>query len=182
MVARQFVAPLVGMRFRPPAEDVVYSLAGGTELRVEFQEDNPYDADALAVYLDGFEEGGSNEALFMQLRDFFEREGEGRKLELMVSPLMLGFVANSEKTGGKWATTIKSYMTLDGRRSVLAKLGFNAQALPQLEFNWNPEDEVSEEHKVVTSSPLEQVEKTGEQMMQEQLGSSRSKLDDDIPF
>lgn len=181
MVARQFTAPLVGMRFHPPAEDVVNTLPGGAKLRVEFQEENPYDADALAVWLDGFEEGGENEAVYKQLLEFFQQEGADKKIQYMCSPLMLGFVANSEKTGGKWATTIKSYMNLDGRRSVHATLGFNAQAQPSLIFNWSPEEQVEQSARIVTTSPLEQVEKSGQQQMQEQLGTKKA-LDDEIPF
>lgn len=179
MVARQFNAPLVGMRFRPPAEDVVNSLPGGTKLRVEFQEDNPYDADALAVFLDGFEEGGANEMCFNRLKTFFESEGEADKLQLLCSPLMLGFVANSEKTGGKFASTIKAYMQMDGRHTVDAALGFDAQARPLLIFEWNPDEAVPQEHKVVTTSPLEAAT---QQQQQKQPRDTKRDLDDEIPF
>lgn len=184
MGTRQFITPLVGMRFRPPAEDVVNTLPGGTELRVEFQEDNPYDSDALAVFLDGFEPGGKNEAIHKQLTDFFTQQGEMDKLQLFVSPLMLGFVANSEKTGGKWASTVKSYMNLDGRRSVPAKLAFDAQARPALEFNWSPEDEVADEHKIVMTSPLEAVDPLPKEYKNydPDKKSLKDDLKDEIPF
>jgi hypothetical protein len=48
----RFEGSLVGMRFRPPALDIVNSLKIGDKLLAIREPGNPYDENAVAVYLD----------------------------------------------------------------------------------------------------------------------------------
>jgi hypothetical protein len=45
--------PIVGARFRPPAEDVLRLLPAGTELILRRQPENPHDGNAVQVLLPG---------------------------------------------------------------------------------------------------------------------------------
>ncbi len=42
---------LVGDHFRPPAKLVLQHLPAGTQLQLELEDDNPYDAEAVRVYV-----------------------------------------------------------------------------------------------------------------------------------
>lgn len=181
MTIRTFNVPLVGMRFRSPAEDVVNCLPAGAELRIELQPENPYDADAIAVYIDGLSETGKAAKAWEMLAKFFSEQGEFEKRELLTDPFMLGFVANSEKTGGKWASTVGSYLKMDGRTGIVCKLGFNAQSLPQLQIEWDSTAAVPEE-QATPRSPLEQFDPQKEIERVAPQTSLRKDLDDDIPF
>lgn len=44
--------PIVGARFRPPAEEIILNLAAGTPLILHRQPENPYDVNAIAVLID----------------------------------------------------------------------------------------------------------------------------------
>jgi hypothetical protein len=66
-------APLVGMHFRPPAKAILAVLPGHTPLRCVLEPDNPYDANAIAVFI----AREALEALPLAARADFEREGEG---------------------------------------------------------------------------------------------------------
>jgi len=173
MTIRTFTAPLVGMVFRPPAQDVVNMLPAAQALRIELQDDNPYDPDAIQVLLDGFVDDDTNLGkIFRALREIYSAESP-EKLELFTNPLQLGFIANSEKTGGKFASTIKSYMQLDGRNTVPCKLTFDARSRAMLSFEWDSEEVVPDSQKIVaTESPLAVAEKTG----------PKPAIDDEIPF
>jgi hypothetical protein len=45
-------APLVGMHFRPPAKALIQSLSSGYPLELRPEPSNPYDPNAVAVWLD----------------------------------------------------------------------------------------------------------------------------------
>lgn len=91
----QFKAPLVGMRFRPPAADVVNMLAGGTALTLVREPDNPHDFNAIKVMLYGCCEGGVFEPLFKQLLAETP-EGSTNRENLMAEPMFLGYVKATE--------------------------------------------------------------------------------------
>ena len=44
--------PLVGSNFRPPAREVLSILPAGTSLELRHESDNPYDPNAVAVFVD----------------------------------------------------------------------------------------------------------------------------------
>jgi hypothetical protein len=109
-------APIVGMYFHPPAEDVINLLSGGTELRVVRQPDNPHDPNACQVLLDGFCEGGIHEDLFHQ---FCEHPRAN-------NPLMLGYIG--AKTGD--AMVLASAMDAIGIKECTGELTFGLDGKP----------------------------------------------------
>jgi hypothetical protein len=126
-------APLVGMRFRPPAEDVVKNLPSDTEVLLRRQEDNPHDPDAIQVLLSGFSEGGQHQQLRKKL---LEGRSEDEQ-DAFVDPLPLGYIANSEKTGGRFASEISKVMAADSMDTVPGKLVFGASGNPQVVVAWD---------------------------------------------
>jgi hypothetical protein len=110
------IAPLVGMYFHPPAEDVVGLLHGDTELRIVRQPDNPHDPNACQVLLDGFCESGAHEDLFHQ---FCEHPGT-------TNPLMLGYIG--AKTGH--AKLVAQAMDELGHTEWIGELSFTPDGKP----------------------------------------------------
>jgi hypothetical protein len=51
-MSQVFLAPIVGMHFRPPASLLLANCPLGTPLQLRFQPDNPYDPGAIQVLLD----------------------------------------------------------------------------------------------------------------------------------
>jgi hypothetical protein len=68
--------PIVGARFRPPAEDILDALAIGTELILRRQPDNPHDANAIQVmlplYVNGNEPIAYPDEIWQLIADNFE--------------------------------------------------------------------------------------------------------------
>lgn len=170
-----FTAPLVGMHFRPPAKDIVNCLPAGVELLLEHQPDNPYDGDAIRVLLFGFTVGGQHEELF---RQFDTPDNEGR----LTDPFMLGFIANSEKTGGKFASKLLEALTIMETASITGKLTFTERAAPAVLID--VPDEVAA--KLGEKAAEESLEKTQDIVKKNadiaQRQPSNQTTDDEIPF
>jgi hypothetical protein len=84
---------LVGEHFRPPAKLILANLPAKTELRLELENDNPYDAHAVRVLVLPSKIPESRfETLAAQLPEY------GATLEQVLSsgPIWLGYVAASE--------------------------------------------------------------------------------------
>lgn len=170
-------APLVGMAFRPPASDIVNNLPGGCVLRLVLQPENPYDSDAIAVLLYGFStvEGALHKTLFDYLYKEFEQVAPD-KLDLFLDPIQLGYIANSDKTGGKHASSIRAYMVMDGLQECEATLTFSATAKPMVEVKWDSEN-LNPDFAAVNVSPLELAQEAVAQKT-----TTPGKSDDEIPF
>lgn len=184
---RSFNSPLVGMRFRPPAEDIVNNLPGGAVLRLVLQPENPHDADAICVLLYGFSavDGAVHQALFKTLYGNYEIQAP-HKLEMFTDPIQLGFIANSDKTGGKHASSIGAFMRMDGLEQVEGTLSFSADAKPQVLVQWDNDflDKIPDEFKQSISnvSPLDLVAEDTAKAKAILARPSRQDLDDEIPF
>lgn len=146
----RFEANLVGMHFRPPAKDVVNLLAGGTELIVQRQPQNPYDPNAVQVLLGGFSKEGQYAALYEQ---FYEDPNTDR--DNLIDPLPLGYICNGEKTGGKKADMITEQMDPHGITALAGKLIFDAKGGPMVELEFDP---VVESQKSANPDAEEEVE------------------------
>ena len=89
------VSLLVGSHFRPPARQVLARLPSFTPLRLEPEEDNPYDENAIKVFV-------STQAIPEQEYEELERElqGTGHDVDTVcqMEEIWLGYVAAS---GGK---------------------------------------------------------------------------------
>lgn len=171
-----FTAPIVGMHFRPPAKDIINCLASGVELLLEHQPENPHDGDAVRVLLYGFTIGGQHESLFKTFND--DPANEGR----LTDPFMLGFIANSEKTGGKFASTLVKCFELMECPSVPAKLSFTIAGAPAAEIEVPDEvaaklgDEAARVGMEMAIKKLEDHAKTLE------VAEKLKNTDDEIPF
>lgn len=110
--------PIVGARFRPPAEDVLRNLASGVDLILRRQPDNPYDANAVQVMLP--EGDVANEAA-----QTFEFE----------PPLHLGFIPARE------AKTIGPQMDAKGVEEIPGLLTFSPTGASLVSFHWEEGDE-----------------------------------------
>lgn len=99
-------APIVGMHFRPPAKQVIAALPSGADLALVPDPENPYDTDAVGVWCDPRQipEGDARVNLGIML------QGTGHDLDEVcaLDKLMLGYIANSDKTGGKFASGLKA--------------------------------------------------------------------------
>lgn len=170
----RFTAPIVGMHFRPPAKDILNNLAAGTELLLEHQPENPHDGDAVRVLLYGFTMGGQHERLFQQFDADISNEGR------LTDPFMLGFIANSEKTGGKFASQLVKCFELMEVPSIAAKLSFTLAGAPAAEM------EIPDEVAARLGDEAAQIgmEKTieADKMNAEIDRKLASRLDDEIPF
>lgn len=48
---KEYILPIVGSSFRPPAQDILNVLSVGTNLELEAEPDNQHDANAIAVWI-----------------------------------------------------------------------------------------------------------------------------------
>ena len=89
------ISLLVGSHFRPPAKQVLAHLPSFTNLRLEREDDNPYDENAIRVYVDP-------QAIPEQEYESLERElqGTGHDVDTVCQQdeIWLGYIA---ATGGK---------------------------------------------------------------------------------
>jgi len=100
--------PLVGTHFRPPAGDIVNLLPANARLIIQRQPENQYDMNACQVLLPGFCKNGPLHSIWQQFaNDALDDEDA---LAALSDPFFLGYVANSEKTGGKRADLIAKIM------------------------------------------------------------------------
>lgn len=124
-----FSAPLVGMKFRPPAIKIVECLPASAVLRLEQEPSNAYDGDAIKVIVNGSEIAPALET------EFLDKAFEGfgfTGAEIKSAEWFIGYIANSEKTGGKFATELNKHwerieevrlgFAIDGSPRVLVKL------------------------------------------------------------
>ena len=130
------VVPIVGMAFRPPANDVIMLLPTGAKLTLLREPDNPHDVDAVKVLLDDFNENGPHANLLESLGEMLEADTYGHlkwDADSLTDPLHLGYVANSPKTGGKFASEICSLLPPD--LPISAILTFSVSGRPQAQFD-----------------------------------------------
>lgn len=124
-----FSAPIVGMKFRPPAIKILELLPSSAILRLEREQDNQYDPDAIKVLVRGEEINKTlNETQLDELFSGFGFSGE----EIRQNEWFLGYIANSEKTGGKFASELQRHwdkieevrlgFAIDGSPRVLVRL------------------------------------------------------------
>lgn len=85
--------PLVGMHFRPPAQQVLASLALGTEVLLYPEPDNQYDSNAVRVVVDL-----PNIDVKTPILDAMLTGTGFRVSDIIMGPLQLGYLA---ATGGK---------------------------------------------------------------------------------
>lgn len=91
----KYTTLIVGAHFRPPAKQVLAVLAAGAALRLEEENDNPYDAEAIKVFV------STDEIPPNQYKTLDEElPNAGLTLEQLMStgPVWLGYVPAS---GGK---------------------------------------------------------------------------------
>lgn len=128
-------APIVGMAFRPPAQDVIMLLPVGAKLYLVREPDNPHDPDAIKVLLLDFDENGPYAELFEHLGEMVEADTYGHlrwTVESLTNPFHLGYIANSPKTGGKFASEICAWIVPDEKKE--ATLVYSASGKPQAQF------------------------------------------------
>jgi len=156
MAQFEITAPLVGMAFRPPAKDVVKLLPGGIELKVQRQPDNPYDENAVQVLLDGFAEGGEYEDIRKEILDMYPEGSDNLEAVKNASSLLpLGYIANSEKTGGKFADDLSPAMSYAGLEEIAGTLIFGASGNPlvMIAFEVNDMPEPKEAQDEAAAGP-----------------------------
>lgn len=128
-------APIVGMAFRPPANDVIMLLPVGAKLQLVREPDNPHDADAIRVLLLDFDENGPYAELFEHLGEMAEADTYGHlkwNMESLTNPFHLGYIANSPKTGGKYASEICNLVLPE--QVLEAELVYSASGKPLAQF------------------------------------------------
>ena len=122
-------APLVGAHFHPPAKALLAQLRTGTELTLRREPDNPYDSNAIGVWLNWADVGPVSED---QLRDLASSlAGYGWSVDDIDGPVQLGHIA--AKTGE--AASIAPLM--DSGESPTATLGFNMNGQPIVRLEWD---------------------------------------------
>lgn len=143
------IAPLVGMHFRPPASDVVNLLPVGTKLILQREPLNPYDSNAIRVLLPGFSADGERADIFSVMKEALAARpniGEESKWdeESLTNPFFLGYVANSEKTGGKFADQITEILDDTTETECAATLIFSMEGKPQVNVDFEFSDDEAE--------------------------------------
>lgn len=48
---KEYILPIVGASFRPPAQEILAALSVGAQLELEAEPDNPHDPNAIAVWI-----------------------------------------------------------------------------------------------------------------------------------
>lgn len=96
----RLTSPLVGMKFRPPAQAILASLAAGVRLRLRPEPENPVDPGAIAVYVAS---ASIPESQYDSLSA--ELPAYGRQLPeiLAIAEWQLGYVASSASAAGQKA-------------------------------------------------------------------------------
>lgn len=127
--------PIVGARFRPPAEDVLNLLPAGTTLILRRQPDNPYDENAIQVLLI-WQDEGALEAVVLQCAEEVSAEIDNTE------PLHLGYIPKEhakelapkmdadqdiEKDADDVVISMRS-------KDVAGKLSFSLTGKPEVEF------------------------------------------------
>ncbi len=136
-------ALLVGSHFRPPAKCVLSSLPSGTSLTLRPEPENPYDSEAVAVYLSPREiPESAHESLSRELPSF------GSSLDELLSqeePLHLGYLAResnkdlkkrAESTGLELQTAAE-VLQIDHVRAPFGKI----ENLAEASLLWGPNGE-----------------------------------------
>lgn len=129
--------PIVGARFRPPAEDVLNLLPAGTALLLRRQPENPYDENAIQVLL-VWQDEGELEATVLQCA-----EEASAQIDNTV-PLHLGYIprehaqvlaplmdAEENKDIEKDADGVVVSMV---SKDIEGKLSFSVTGKPEVEF------------------------------------------------
>ncbi len=91
----QFTTLLVGAHFRPPAKQVLAALPAGAELSFELEDSNPYDPNAVKVFVDPKLIPDSQ---FQALEPELNQSGVILEQLMSGGPVWLGYVP---MTGGK---------------------------------------------------------------------------------
>jgi hypothetical protein len=124
-------ARLVGDHFRPPAKSILQVLGLSTPLRLEAEPDNAYDSDAIKVFVKSKD---IPEKMYETLNSLASGYGFTIEEILAQDEWWLGYIANSEKTGGKFASGLerteldlsklecKLGFSPDGKYTVMVKL------------------------------------------------------------
>jgi hypothetical protein len=100
------------------------------------QPENQYDVNAVQVLLPGFSKEGTHAHIWQQFaNDALDDPDLQARLQ---DPFFLGFVCNSEKTGGKMADPIAKIMDDAGIMQIAAWLTFNAKGFPMVETDCQP--------------------------------------------
>lgn len=128
-----FIAPLVGSYHRPPANGVISVLPLGARLRLKPEPDNPYDQQAIQVWV------GTEEIPTSQYDRLAEAvDGYGFSLEEILArdEWWLGYIANSPKTGGKKASELCEKATASEMdlEKIEARFGLSADGKPQVQL------------------------------------------------
>lgn len=86
---------LVGDHFCPPAKTILAHLPSGCQLRLECEDDNPYDEEAVRVHVDPMEIPQSQ---YPELEEALPASGATLEQVMSSGPIWLGYIP---KTGGK---------------------------------------------------------------------------------
>ena len=121
-------APLVGVHFHPPARALLSALRTNTPLRLQREPDNPYDPNAIGVWLD------ISDIDYDTAIDVDALSGYGFTPDEIVATgcWQLGHIA--AKTGE--AAIIAPLM--DAGVMPQASLGFNMKGAPIVQLDWTP--------------------------------------------
>jgi len=117
-------APLVGAHFHPPAKALLSVLRTGSALELRREPDNPYDPNAIGVWLH------LADLDYDVLIDEDALAGYGFTADDMVPPRQLGHIA--AKTGE--AATLAPL--LDAGEAPVATLAFNMTGAPIVRLEW----------------------------------------------
>lgn len=124
--------PLVGMHFRPPANQVLAALPIGTPVQLIPEPDNPVDKNAVRVVADlaDFPPGR-----MLMLEAMLMGSGYSAPDLIAQGPFMVGYLA---ATGGKPARggpgNVEALLLMSGEASYTAKLGAAPQGHPTVEI------------------------------------------------
>lgn len=133
-------APLVGMHFRPPAKAILQSLPTGYPLELRPEPSNPYDQNAIAVWIDArFLSNDAIDELTSTL------PGSGHDIEELLSQRWwhIGYMAREDAAkhqqdiGFALQALREDALTNDGLvlTGYPAKLSFNGEGKPHLTFD-----------------------------------------------
>jgi len=129
-------APIVGMAFRPPAADVIQLLPVGAKLLIVREPDNPHDVEAVKVLLKDFNAEGVHKDLFKSLLEMIELDTYGHlkwNADSLQDPFHLGYIANSPKTGGKFASELCQWM--EPEKWYECELVFGSSGRPKIQMD-----------------------------------------------
>ena len=114
-------APIVGMHFRPPAKAIMQVLPAGAPLRLEREPENPYDRNAIKVWI---RSSTIPESQYETLDSLAAGHGIELREILAQAEWHVGYIAS--KTGE--AAQVAREMDEDAR--VIATLGFDMKGGP----------------------------------------------------